>query len=107
MAHTYSRHTLETTRLLGLEVARARRKRHWTSADLSERAGISRTTLHKIERGDPGVGIGLAFEVATLVGVPIFATDDELSSMVERSADRLALLPNRIREPADKVHDDF
>jgi len=108
VTHTYSRHTREAARLLGLEVASARRRRHWTAAALSERAGISRMTLHKIESGDPTVGLGIAFEVATLVGVPLFGVAREgISSLVDRSADRLALLPTRIREPAHEVHDDF
>lgn len=108
MAHTYSRYTREAAQLLGLEVARARRKRHWTAAALSERAGISRMTLYKIESGDPTVGLGSAFEVATLVGVPLFGVASEgLSSLVDRSADRLALLPARIREQEHEVDDDF
>ncbi len=108
MAHTYSRHTREAVQLLGIEIARARRRRHWTAAALSERAGISRMTLHKIEHGDPTVGLGIAFEVATLVGLPLFGVaSEELSSLVDRSADRLALLPARIREPQQGVDDDF
>ncbi|MEA3502178.1 MAG: helix-turn-helix domain-containing protein [Actinomycetota bacterium] len=108
VAHTYSRHTREAAQLLGLEIARARRMHHWTAASLSERAGISRMTLHKIENGDPTVGLGIAFEVATLVGVPLFGVaGEELASLTDRSADRLALLPARIREPEHEVHDDF
>lgn len=108
MAHTYSRHTREAAHLFGLEVARARRRRRWTATALSERAGISRMTLHKIEHGDPSVGLGIAFEVATLVGVPLFGvTSEGISSLVERSGDSLALLPARIREPEHEVHDDF
>lgn len=40
-----------------------------TGEGLSKRAGISRRTLQKIERGDPKCEIGLVFEVANLVGV--------------------------------------
>lgn len=65
-------------------------------------------TLHKIEHGDPTVGLGIAFEAATLVGVPLFGVASEgLSSMIDRSEDRLALLPARIRELQDEVDDDF
>lgn len=65
-------------------------------------------TLHKIEHGDPTVGLGIAFEAATLVGVPLFGVPSEgLSSLVDRSVDRLALLPARIREPHGEVDDDF
>jgi len=106
--HTFSRATLETARVLGLEVAYARRARRWTAEDLSERAGVSLVTLRKVERGDPTVALGIAFEVATLLGIPLFAASrDELSSLAARGRERLALLPARVREPAAQVHDAF
>jgi transcriptional regulator with XRE-family HTH domain len=106
--HTYSRATLEAARVLGFEVARARRSRRWTAADLAERAGISVMTLRKVERGDPSVTLGTAFEVATLLGIPLFgASREELSELTTRGRERLALLPSRIREPVAEVHDAF
>ncbi len=106
--HTYSRATLEAARVLGLEVARARRARRWTAADLSERAGISLVTLRKVEQGDPSVALGTAFEVATLLGIPLFdASREELSELTTRGRERLALLPSRIRQSVADVHDAF
>lgn len=109
MAHPYSQQTLEAARLLGLEIARARRERRWTAADLAERAGITRTTLRKVEHGDPTVGLGFAFEAAAVVGVPLFdaVSLDDLSKLSSHSANRLALLPTRVRESEQAVHDDF
>ncbi len=108
MVHTYSRHTLEAARLLGLEVAKARVRRRWTSAALADRAGVTRVTLRKVENGDPSVGLGIAFEVATLVGVSLFGVPgEELSGLVDRSADQFLLLPSRIRETEREIHDDF
>ncbi len=104
----YSRQALEAATLLGLEIAQARRERTWTTTELAERAGISRPTLRKIEQGDPTVALGTVFEVATLVGVPLFGADpSELGTLVRRSRDRLQLLPERVREPAEPVDDDF
>ncbi len=106
--HTFHPQTLAAAKLLGLEVARVRRERRWTTSDLAERAGISTVTLRKIERGEPTVELGSAFEVATLLGIGLFAPDRvELSTMIERSRDRLALLPARVRESAGKNHDAF
>lgn len=106
--HTFHPHTLDAAQLLGLEVARVRRERRWTSNDLAERAGISPVTLRKIEKGDPTVELGSAFEVATLLGIVLFAPDrKELSTMVEHARTRLALLPARVRESAGKDHDAF
>jgi transcriptional regulator with XRE-family HTH domain len=106
--HTYSRQTLDAARVLGLEVARARRQRRWTAGELAERAGISPVTLRKVERGDPTVVLGTVFEVATLLGIALFDADrDGLSTLVERGRERLAMLPARVRQPTGSVHDDF
>lgn len=45
------------------------------STEVSERAGIAAETVSKIEHGNLGVAIGTVFEVATLVGVPLFHED--------------------------------
>ena len=106
--HTYSHQTLDVARVLGLEVAAARRDRRWTIAELAERAGVSPVTVRKVERGDPTVALGTAFEVATIVGIRLLGVGpDELSDRVARSRDRLALLPARVRERSGEVHDDF
>jgi DNA-binding XRE family transcriptional regulator len=41
----------DAVRVLGLEVARARRVRRWSQAELAERAGVSRETVRKVEHG--------------------------------------------------------
>lgn len=106
--HPYSRQTLDAVKVLGLEIARARRARRQTLGDLAERAGVSRPTLRKVEAGDPTVSIGTTFEVATLVGIDLFGLDRSgLASTLDRSRDRLALLPSRVRRPSGPVRDDF
>lgn len=106
--HTWSRSASEAAQILGLEVARARRERRWTAAELAERAGITAVTLRKVERGDPTVSLGIVFEVATLVGVRLFGVErSALADLVERGRNRLALLPTSVREPTGSVHDDF
>ncbi len=100
--HAFSRNTRMAAELIGLGVARARRERRWSQADLAQRAGIARSTLHNLESGDPTVSMGIAFEVATLLGVPLFASDaDRLPELVERERDRLALLPVNVRPRAE------
>jgi hypothetical protein len=90
--HAYTRATLEAAELFGLEMARARREQRFTAAELAERVGI----------GDPSVGIGIAFETATLLGVPLFGAErKELPGLLARSRDRLALLPARVRQPPE------
>lgn len=104
----YSRPSLEALTLLGKLIRLARKQRRMTAAELAERAGISRSTLQRIEKGDPKVEIGIMFEVATLVGVVLFdAGPGRLSDKIERADDKLALLPKAIHKPASEVNDDF
>jgi transcriptional regulator with XRE-family HTH domain len=104
----YSRETIEAAQLLGAQVALSRRERRWSARDLAERAGITPPTLRKVERGDPTVSIGVAFEVARLVGVPLFHEDrTRLTLDLDRTRDRAAVLPQRVRMPADGLKDDF
>ncbi len=99
--------TLEAAKLLGANVRLGRRRHRWTVAELAERVGVSEATMLKVEHGDPGVRLGIAFEAAALVGVPLF--DEDRSRRVLEAArleDRLAVLPQRVRRPAE-VDDDF
>jgi transcriptional regulator with XRE-family HTH domain len=106
--HTYSPQTVAAAKALGLEIARARRERRQTVADLAERVGVSVITLRNVERGVPTVALGTYFEVATLVGVELLgASGDDLSRLVERGRERLAVLPARVRRPSRPVRDDF
>jgi transcriptional regulator with XRE-family HTH domain len=94
--------------LLGLEIARGRRARKWTSAELAERAGISRGTLSSVESGAPTVAIGIVFELAHLVGLDLFGADPaELRRMVSRAHDRLELLPAAVRNRPVELDTDF
>ena len=107
-ARTYSKTTLEAVKLLGRLIRLGRQERHWTKVELTERAGIARETLDKIERGDPGSSIGLAFEVAILVGVKLFDADkDDLRRALKAADERIALLPQRTHPRKRTVDDDF
>ena len=76
--------------------------------ELAERAGITTPTLSRIEHGDMTVGLGTAFEAATLVGVPLFYEDRaQLSDELARARDRAALLPQRVRQRTEGVKDEF
>lgn len=108
IARTYSKTTLEAVKLLGRLIRLGRQERHWTKVELTERAGISRATLDKIEKGDPGSSLGLAFEVATLVGVKLFDADrDDLRRALKAADERIALLPQRTHPQQRTVEDDF
>lgn len=104
----YSRLTKDALTLLGAQVRLARKQRRMTELELAERAGIARSTLQLIEKGDPRVDIGLVFEAATLAGVGLFVPEaSSLAPQIERLEDKLALLPRSIRRPKGAVNDDF
>ena len=104
----YSRYTREANALLGEQIKLGRKQRKWSEANLAERAGISRATVQKIEKGDMSCAIGLVFEVATLTGVPLFEPDRAaLARQRDRIQDKIALLPKRIRAKQEVVYDDF
>jgi putative transcriptional regulator len=52
-----------------LRVLRA--ERDWSQSELAERLGVSRQTIHAIEREKYDPSLPLAFKVARLFGLPI------------------------------------
>ena len=83
---------------LGEDVRNARRRRRIQTQVLAERASITRSTLHKVERGDPGVGLGIYATVLFVLGML-----DRLSEIADVTHDRVGLdieeeaLPQRVR----------
>ena len=104
----YSRLTREALVLLGKQIRLARKGRRMSEHDLAARVGIARSTLQRIEKGDPSVEIGLALEAATLAGVDLFAPEaTTLAPRIGRVDDKLALMPGSIRKARREVDDDF
>ena len=91
---------LRLLRKLGTDIRDARLRRRIRAATVAERALISPTTLHRIERGDPGVSMGNYATVLFALGL-----HDGISSLADRSRDVLGLdlleerLPQRVRVP--------
>lgn len=77
----------KTLTTLGENIKFARLRRDLSSEQVSERAGISRGTLIKIEKGDEGVAIGYYFRVLAVLGldkdVLLVAKDDELGRRLQ------------------------
>jgi len=101
--------------LLGQLIRKARIERKLKAVDVTDRAGISRGLLRRIETGDPGCTIGAVFEVAAIVGVRLFDTDQTalskaqtaLSKAVETNREIMTLLPKSVRSPRIEADDDF
>jgi transcriptional regulator with XRE-family HTH domain len=83
---------------LGADIRDARRRRRIPTALMAERAGISRMTLHKIERGDSGVSMGSYATVLFVLGMA-----GRLNDLADPRYDEVGLsleeefLPKRIR----------
>jgi transcriptional regulator with XRE-family HTH domain len=105
--HAYPATVREAAELLGAEIVQARLARRWTVRELAERAGISPATLQKVERGNPSVALGTAFDVATLVGVPLFYTDGSRLADEAARARRPTLLPRAVRHSRGELDNEF
>ena len=83
---------------LGHDIRDARRRRRIPAAVAAERASISRMTLLKIEKGDPGVAMGSYATVLFVLGL-----SERLADLADPANDRTGLqleeehLPQRIR----------
>ncbi|MDX2119578.1 MAG: hypothetical protein SF070_00790 [Gemmatimonadota bacterium] len=86
---------------LGGDIRDARRRRRLPMETVAERAMITRVTLLKVERGDPGVSLGIYATVLFVLGLM-----DPLAQVADPGQDRVGLalegeqLPERIRLPA-------
>lgn len=104
---TLSRYTRSALELMGRQIKLARKRRGWSESSLAERAGIDRSTVRNIESGNPGVAIGTCFEIASLVGLPLFSDDPSVVQReLSRSNEMLALMPKKI-QPTRRIDDDF
>ncbi len=87
-------------RKLGEDIRDARRRRRIPTAVMAERASISRTTLNKVEKGDPGVSLGNYANVLFALGMA-----ERLGDLADVRTDTVGLeleeerLPQRIRRP--------
>ena len=85
-------------RKLGRDMRDARRRRRIPVAVVAQRASISRTTLVKLEKGDPGVAMGIYATVLFVLGMA-----DRLADIADPKDDAVGLqleeehLPQRIR----------
>lgn len=101
-------YTQEAIELLGNLIQINRKEKKMTLDTLSERAGISRGTLHKIEHGNLHCEIGIVFEVARILGIQLFNMDKKsLSHELFYSKEKITLLPSRQRQRKNEIDDAF
>jgi DNA-binding XRE family transcriptional regulator len=85
-------------RKLGTDISVARRRRGISTPLMAERAFISRTTLVRVEKGDPSVSLGIYASVIFVLGMT-----ERLANLLDPSQDPAGQaleedrLPKRIR----------
>ena len=88
---------------LGGDIAIARKRRRLGVAVVAERAFIGRNTVTRIERGDPGVALGIYATVLFVLGL-----SDRVGNIIVRGTDELGAaleterLPERIHTPGTR-----
>ena len=99
---TPSEQTLATIRRLGSNLRLARKRRRRTIAEVAAMAGVSVSTIKRLERGDPAIKIAIYLSVAEL-----FQLADTFR-LAEPEEDIIGLtlekqrLPKRVRKQRDK-----
>ncbi len=92
---------------LGKNLRIARKRRGLRIVDLAQAAGCSQDTLRRLERGDPGVSLGVLARVTAAIGCA-----QELASVMDAAKDfeglkgELQRLPQRVRRallPVERV----
>jgi transcriptional regulator with XRE-family HTH domain len=85
---------------LGQDIRSTRLRRRITTTTMAERAFITRPTLRKVERGDPGVSLGIYATILFVLGLT-----PHLADLADARTDDIGLqleeerLPKRIRQP--------
>lgn len=97
----------ETVRHLGQAIRTARLRRRWSQALLAEKAGIAQMTLRSLEKGNPGVSLGVYTTVLWALGL-----EDLVAQLADPMADPVgvalstARLGTRVRRKRE-LDDDF
>lgn len=87
---------------LGADIRAARLRRRIPTTLMAQRVFITRTTLGKVEQGDPGVSLGIYATVLFILGMA-----SRLEELADSRIDALGLqleeerLPKRVGSPRD------
>jgi len=88
---------------LGERLRLARKRRKLSNAVVAQRAGISRTTLHKVEAGDAGATLGSYVRVLAVLGLEGDLNQLGADDRVGRKLQDLALEPTPKRRTATRT----
>lgn len=72
---------------LGRDISRARRARRFSTTDMAARMGVGRSTLHRLEQGDPGVSLNTLAMALLVLGL-----FDRFADLADPAADDIGLM---------------
>ena len=79
---------------LGADIKSARLRRRITTTLMAERAFVARSTLQKVEQGDPGVSLGVYATVLFILGL-----SERIGDLADAGTDSVGLLLDEDRLP--------
>ncbi|WP_166353441.1 helix-turn-helix domain-containing protein [Phytoactinopolyspora limicola] len=86
---------------LGEYITTFRKLQGLTAAQVADRAGITRTTLRRLERGEPNVGLDVFLEVCRVLGILDFVLEGMNpyeTALGQSLAEQNLTLPKRVRQ---------
>jgi DNA-binding XRE family transcriptional regulator len=91
---------------LGANIKKARLRRAYSSETVAQRAGITRKTLYRVERGEPAVALGIYGRVLQTLGLEgdlgAIAADDVLGRKLQDAGlEPKPRAPRRSTRPED------
>lgn len=93
---------------LGARLKLARMRRKLSNVVVAQRAGISRTSVYKVEKGDPGATLGTYLRVLAVLGlegdINALAADDKVGRKLQDLAMEPTLSPLRQRSETAIKH---
>jgi transcriptional regulator with XRE-family HTH domain len=88
---------------LGARLKLARKRRKLSTAHVAQRAGISRTSVYKVEAGDPGATLGTYLRVLAVLGldedINVVGADDKVGRKLQDLALQAPARRTRARTP--------
>ena len=93
---------------LGARLREARLLRNWTQADAAAKAGLSESSIRKVEAGSPHITVGAYLALLDVFGLPtafdrvLSRGDDTLGEALGRN-----LVRKRARNPVATAEDEF
>jgi transcriptional regulator with XRE-family HTH domain len=100
--HAQSPAALAASIRLGKNVQAMRKRQRLTQEQLADRAGVGRTTLHKLENGHPGLAIASVLEVLQVLDPDMV---DRVLDVIDSDPIGRALEQQRL--PVRVARDDF